>query len=71
MKTHCFYFDQPVFWQDVVLTLAGGIDRGFMPTRQDNPPAARADRFKIKTAPISPADYTTALAKAAQTSSFA
>ena len=33
VETHCFYFDQPVFWQDVVLTLAGGLDRAVIPTR--------------------------------------
>jgi len=71
VTTHCFYFDEPVFWQDVVLTLAGGIDRGFMPTRQVNPPTARADRFKMNTAPCSPEDYATALGKAAQSPSFA
>ena len=71
VKTHGFYFDQPVFWQDVVLTLAGGIDRGFMPTRQVNAPNSPDNRFRIRTAAIPAADYAGALAKAAQSPSFA
>ena len=70
VKTHGFYFDQPVFWQDVVLTLAGGIDRGFMPTRQVNAPNTPDNRFRIRTAAIPAADYAGALAKAAQSPSF-
>jgi hypothetical protein len=37
VTTHCFYFDRPEFWQDVVLTLAGGIDRSVFPTRSALP----------------------------------
>lgn len=67
VKTHCFYFDQPVFWQDVVLTLAGGIDRSAIPTRDDT---LAIDRFDLKTAPLNDADYAKALAQASQSPSF-
>jgi len=65
--THGFYFDQPVFWQDVVLTLAGGIDRAVMPTRAARP---AVNRFVLESQPLAQADYDTALRRAAQSPSF-
>lgn len=65
VATHCFYFSQPVFWQDVVLTLAGGIDRSVIPTRGDTKPP-RIDRFVLDIDAQSPVDYTHALARARQ-----
>ena len=67
VATHGFYFDQKVFWQDVVLTLAGGLDRSVMPTRD---PGRKEDRFKLKTAAISEADYALNLQRASQSPSF-
>jgi pimeloyl-ACP methyl ester carboxylesterase len=63
--THCFYFDQPEFWRDVVLTLAGGIDRGVFPTRTADPNRPIPNRFVLDPAGISDADYQTALVRAA------
>jgi len=65
--THCFYFQQDVFWQDVVLTLAGGLDRSVIPTREDTDPPV-ADHFVLDLEPLGGADYQTALLKAAQPS---
>ncbi len=58
-KTHCFYFDQEVFWQDVVLSLGGGLDRNVISTRSP----AGLDRFTLKTKPLKKADYELALAR--------
>jgi hypothetical protein len=63
VATHCFYFGQDVFWQDVVLTLAGGIDRSVFPTRDDEVPF-KADRFVMHTEPLSEADYLRKLGQA-------
>jgi hypothetical protein len=68
VKTHCFYFDQDVFWQDVVLTLAGGIDRALIPTRAQPPKGP--NRFDLDTAAMADADYRLALARASQSPSF-
>lgn len=57
VATHCFYFQQPVFWQDVVLTLNGGIDRNAFPTRGP----AGYNRFTLNTAPVAAPDYDQAL----------
>jgi hypothetical protein len=67
VATHCFYFDQDVFWQDVVLTLAGGLDRDVIPTRAaiDKP-----DRFDLNTAAMAATDYALALQRASQSPSF-
>lgn len=59
-KTHCFYFDQAVFWQDVVLTLGGGIDRNFIPTRD----VLAKNRFSLKTKALDDVDYKLALDRA-------
>ncbi len=64
VTTHCFYFDQPEFWRDVVLNLAGGIDRAVFPTREPAPGAAVANRFALKPAGPSDADYDKALQRA-------
>jgi esterase/lipase superfamily enzyme len=64
--SHGFYFDQPEFWQDVVLTLAGGIDRSVFPTRTAE---ALANRFALKPQGADPAEYRLALARAATTPS--
>lgn len=63
--THCFYFDQPVFWQDVTLTLAAGIDRSVFPTRTDGP---AANRYALKA--TDKATYAQALARAATSRSI-
>jgi esterase/lipase superfamily enzyme len=68
--THCFYFDQPEFWRDVVLTLGGGIDRNIFPTRNTDPDNSLANRFQLKPAGITDADYQKALAQAATTPSI-
>jgi alpha/beta hydrolase family protein DUF900 len=67
VATHTFYFDQTVFWQDVVLTLAGGLDRSVIPTRVA---AAAEDRYDLATVELDSADYATALFKASQSPSF-
>jgi hypothetical protein len=70
VATHCFYFAQPVFWRDVVLTLAGGIDRGVFPTREADANSLAQDRFILNPAGISDAAYATALARAATSPSI-
>ena len=70
VATHCFYFAQPEFWQDVVLTLAGGIDRGVFPTREVDDASPAQDRFILDPAGIGAADYATALARAATSPSI-
>jgi pimeloyl-ACP methyl ester carboxylesterase len=67
VTTHVFYFDQTVFWQDVVLTLAGGMDRSVIPTRDET---VTADRYALDTEALDPANYATALFKASQSPSF-
>lgn len=62
VTTHCFYFDQPAFWRDVTLTLAGGIDRGVFPTRQPIP--AQVNRFILIPDGIGDLEYKTALVRA-------
>lgn len=46
---HCYYFSQPQFWRDAVLTLGGGIDRHAIPTRVDNTVPGGPDRFTLRT----------------------
>ncbi|MBW8812192.1 MAG: alpha/beta fold hydrolase [Caulobacterales bacterium] len=65
--SHCFYFDQPEFWQDVVLTLAGGIDRSVFPTRE---PTATPNRFILKPEGADPGSYRQALLRAATSPSI-
>jgi hypothetical protein len=67
--SHCFYFDQPEFWQDVTLTLAGGIDRSVFPTREPEVPP-RPNRFILKPGGADPAQYRLALARAATSPSI-
>ncbi len=55
---HGFYFNRTEFWQDVVLTLEGGIDRAAIPTRTAT---GVANRFGLQLAPMSDASYQTAL----------
>ncbi len=62
ITTHSFYFGQPVFWRDVVLTLAGGMDRRVFPTRVIDPEATvpqslrsaagRHRRFDVQDRPL-------------------
>jgi hypothetical protein len=66
VTSHCFYFDQSEFWQDVALTLAGGIDRSVFPTRDAR---AMANRFILKPGGIDPTQYSLALARAASSPS--
>lgn len=66
VTSHCFYFDQAAFWQDVALTLAGGIDRSVFPTRDAGP---MANRFSLKPRGADPAQYGLALARAASSPS--
>jgi len=61
VATHCFYFDRPEFWQDAVLTLAGGIDRNVMPTRTAT---SGANRFALKSEPIDGPAFEQALRRA-------
>ena len=70
VATHCFYFAQPEFWQDVVLTPAGGIDRGVFPTREVDASSPAQDRFILNPDGIDPADYATALTRAATSPSI-
>jgi pimeloyl-ACP methyl ester carboxylesterase len=65
VTTHSFYFDQPEFWRDVVLTLAGGIDRRMFPTRQADPNNPIANRFMLDPAGIADDTYKTALIRSA------
>jgi esterase/lipase superfamily enzyme len=67
VTSHCFYFDQPEFWQDVTLTLAGGIDRSVFPTRTTT---TIPDRFILKPGGADPAQYSLALARAASSPSI-
>jgi esterase/lipase superfamily enzyme len=67
VTTHTFYFDQPVFWQDVVLTLAGGLDRDVIPTRSK---LSKPDRFALNTAPRTRMDFMSDLARGSQSPSF-
>jgi hypothetical protein len=69
VTTHCFYFDQSEFWRDVVLTLAGGIDRGVFPTRTVDA-GAIANRFVLDPAGIADADFAVALSRAATSPSI-
>jgi hypothetical protein len=66
--THCFYFGQPEFWKDAVLTLAGGLDRTKIPTRAPDPASDLPNRFVLNPN-ISDQDYQTALARAGGTPS--
>jgi pimeloyl-ACP methyl ester carboxylesterase len=61
VTTHCFYFSQPEFWRDAVLTLAGGIDRSVIPTRLPDPAKPIPNRFILNPAGLSDADYAAAL----------
>lgn len=63
--THSFYFDQPEFWRDVVLTLAGGIDRRIFPTRLPDPNNPIPNRFVLDPAGIADDAYKTALIRSA------
>ncbi len=58
---HCFYFDQPEFWQDAVLTLGGGIDREVIPSRTADLTAETASRFLLQLQPMAATDYAAAL----------
>lgn len=58
---HCFYFDQAEFWQDVVLTLCGGIDRHAIPTRTDVTTAAGPDSFKLQSEVLAPSSFAQAV----------
>ena len=58
---HCFYFQQPEFWQDVVLTLAGGIDRHALPTRKDLTAAGGPDSFQLQTSVLPQDRYSEAV----------
>ena len=69
IATHCFYFDQPTFWRDVVLTLAGGLDRAQIPTRTPDLNTDLTNRFSLIPTGISDRDYQIALARAATTPS--
>lgn len=63
VQTHCFYFEQKAFWQDVLLTLAGGTDRTAISTRS----AVRGllpGRSTLQTAPKSDSEFERALALA-------
>jgi len=63
-KTHSFYFDQPQFWRDAVLTLMGGLDRAVIPTRAPDPDHPLPNRFVLKTEALDGAGYAAALAQA-------
>jgi hypothetical protein len=60
---HGFYLSNPVFWQDAVLTLYGGIDRNAMPLHLTQAPGM-ANRFKLAPAALPQARYDTYLAMA-------
>jgi esterase/lipase superfamily enzyme len=62
--THSFYFDQDVFWQDLVLNLNGGLYRSVFPTRDHVQPESVHNRYILKPAPIAAADYRQALGRA-------
>jgi pimeloyl-ACP methyl ester carboxylesterase len=65
VTTHCFYFDQDEFWRDVVLTLAGGIDRSVFPTRIPDPSTSIPNRFDLDPAGVADPTYRAALLRAA------
>ncbi|HEX5184276.1 MAG TPA: alpha/beta hydrolase [Allosphingosinicella sp.] len=62
VKTHSFYFGERIFWQDVVLTLAGGIDRDMIKTRAAVGPLA--NRFSLNLQPLADDEYARELASA-------
>jgi hypothetical protein len=62
--SHCFYFDQPEFWRDVVLTLGGGMDRSVIPTRLVDPQIRLDNRFILNPAGLDAPQYAVALARA-------
>ncbi|HLK24576.1 MAG TPA: alpha/beta fold hydrolase [Caulobacteraceae bacterium] len=64
VTTHCFYFSQTEFWRDVVLTLAGGIDRSVIPTRLPDPTKPIANRYILNPAGIGDDAYGAALGAA-------
>ncbi|HZZ87982.1 MAG TPA: alpha/beta fold hydrolase [Caulobacteraceae bacterium] len=66
VTSHTFYFDRPEFWQDVALTLAGGIDRSVFPTRE---PTLTPNRFDLKPEGAPPAEFRLALARSASSPS--
>jgi len=70
VTTHTFYFDQVEFWQDVVLTLAGGIDRSVFPTRETAPDTAIPNRFALLPDGVETDVYHAALTRAASTPSI-
>ena len=73
VTTHCFYFDQQEFWQDVVLTLGGGMDRSVIPTRLPVPPPPAPptpNRFVLNPDGVQGQDYGVALARAASSPSI-
>jgi esterase/lipase superfamily enzyme len=70
VATHCFYFKQPEFWQDVVLTLAGGIDRSRFPTRNPDPAKLIPNRFVLKVPGPDDGTYKAALRMATTTPSI-
>ena len=63
-KTHSFYFDQPRFWRDAVLTLMGGLDRNVIPTRLPNPERSMPNRFTLKKDALADAGYAAAVERA-------
>ncbi|HEX7758887.1 MAG TPA: alpha/beta fold hydrolase [Caulobacteraceae bacterium] len=63
--THGFYFDQPEFWRDVALTLAGGIDRSVIPTRVADPANPIPNRFLLNPDGIDDATFKLALVRSA------
>lgn len=64
VATHCFYFGREEFWQDAVLTLAGGIDRSVYPNRSPAIGARVANRFSLQVGPLAPDTYARALGRA-------
>jgi hypothetical protein len=70
VTTHCFYFDQPEFWRDVVLTLGGGIDRSVIPTRLVDPSTTLQNRFILNPAGLDDPDYAVALSRASASPSI-
>lgn len=58
--THSFYFDQPQFWRDAVLTLMGGLDRNVIPTRSPNPERSVPNRFVLNTKAMGKGDFASA-----------
>ncbi|KUR74883.1 alpha/beta fold hydrolase [Novosphingobium sp. FSW06-99] len=61
VTTHCFYFDQEEFWQDAVLTLAGGLVPSRYPTRLPMPGTTTPNRYILNPDGTSPNDYSRAL----------